>query len=110
MYTPEEVGPLSFQVPNGTVDIVVADEAEATAVAKKYLSYFQGPVKDWEQHDQRKLRHIVPESRTQIYDMREPGAPCRPWAIAATCATSTRPARTSPTARTRASATSSPAG
>ena len=71
MYTPEEVGPLSFQVPNGTVDIVVADEAEATAVAKKYLSYFQGPVKDWEQHDQRKLRHIVPESRTQIYDMRE---------------------------------------
>ena len=71
VYTPEEVGPLSFQVPNGTVDIVVADEAEATAVAKKYLSYFQGPVKDWEQHDQRKLRHIVPESRTQIYDMRE---------------------------------------
>ena len=59
VYTPEEVGPLSFQVPNGTVDIVVADEAEATAVAKKYLSYFQGPVKDWEQHDQRKRSMLV---------------------------------------------------
>jgi acetyl-CoA carboxylase carboxyltransferase component len=64
--TPEEVGPLSFQVPNGVVDILVADEAEATAVAKKYLSYFQGPVDTWEVPDQRKLRHIVPESRTKM--------------------------------------------
>ena len=42
IYSPEEVGPMSFQVPNGVVDILVEDEAEAVAVAKKYLSYFQG--------------------------------------------------------------------
>ena len=39
---PEEVGPMSVQVPNGVVDVAVADEAEAVAVAKQYLSYFQG--------------------------------------------------------------------
>ena len=33
---------MSVQVPNGVVDIAVADEAEAVAVAKRYLSYFQG--------------------------------------------------------------------
>ena len=44
IYTPEEVGPMSFQVPNGVVDILVKDEEEAVEVAKKYLSYFQGPI------------------------------------------------------------------
>ena len=38
------------------IDIVVEDEAEAVAVAKKYLSYFQGPVADWDAPDQRLLR------------------------------------------------------
>lgn len=71
IYTPEEVGPMSFQVPNGVVDILVDDEAEAVHVAKKYLSYFQGSVKDWTAPDQRKLRHIVPENRLRLYDMRE---------------------------------------
>lgn len=71
IYTPEEVGPMSFQVPNGVVDILVRDEAEAVAVAKKYLSYFQGPVDHWEASDQRQLRHVVPESRVRLYDMRD---------------------------------------
>ena len=71
IYTPEEVGPMSFQVPNGVVDILVEDEAEAVQVAKKYLSYFQGRVEQWESPDQRKLRHIVPENRLRLYDMRE---------------------------------------
>ena len=71
IYTPEEVGPMSFQVPNGVVDILVKDEAEAVQVAKKYLSYFQGAVDDWEAFDQRKLRHVVPENRLRLYDMRE---------------------------------------
>ena len=71
IYTPEEVGPMSFQVPNGVVDILVKDEAEAVQVAKKYLSYFQGPVAKWEAHDQRTLRHAVPENRLRLYDMRE---------------------------------------
>ena len=71
IYTPEEVGPMSFQVPNGVVDILVKDEAAAVQVAKKYLSYFQGATTTWEAHDQRTLRHAVPENRLRLYDMRE---------------------------------------
>ncbi|MGE0624019.1 MAG: carboxyl transferase domain-containing protein [Pseudomonadales bacterium] len=71
IYTPEEVGPMSFQVPNGVVDILVKDEAEAVQVAKKYLSYFQGELAEWEAHDQRLLRHVVPENRLRLYDMRD---------------------------------------
>ena len=71
IYTPEEVGPMSFQVPNGVVDILVEDEEEAVDVARKYLSYFQGPTSDWEAHDQRPLRHVVPENRLRLYDMQE---------------------------------------
>ena len=71
IYTPEEVGPMSFQVPNGVVDILCKDEDEATEVAKQYLSYFQGPIKEWTAPDQRRLRHIVPENRLRLYDMKE---------------------------------------
>ena len=34
VFKPEEVGPMSVQVPNGVVDIAVKDEAEAVAAAK----------------------------------------------------------------------------
>jgi acetyl/propionyl-CoA carboxylase alpha subunit/acetyl-CoA carboxylase carboxyltransferase component len=71
IYTPEEVGPMSVQVPNGVVDILVKDEAEAVDMAKKYLSYFQGSIATWEAADQRRLRHAVPENRLRLYDMRQ---------------------------------------
>ncbi len=71
LYRPEEVGPMSVQVPNGVVDIAVRDEAEAVAVAKQYLSYFQGRTTDWECADQRSLRHAIPENRLRIYDVRK---------------------------------------
>ena len=51
VFTPDEVGPMDVQVPNGVVDIEVADEAEAVVRAKQYLSYFQGPVDTWEAPD-----------------------------------------------------------
>ena len=70
VYRPEEIGPMSVQVPSGVVDIAVADEPEAVRVAKQYLSYFQGAVKEWSAGDQRHLRHIVPENRLRGYDMR----------------------------------------
>jgi acetyl-CoA carboxylase carboxyltransferase component len=70
VFRPEEVGPMSVQVPNGVVDIPVADEAEAVKAAKQYLSYFQGPVKDWECADQRLLRRVIPEDRLRVYDVR----------------------------------------
>ena len=71
VFRPEEVGPMSVQVPNGTVDIAVKDEVEAVAVAKKYLSYFQGPVKEWTCADQRLLRSAIPENRLRVYDVRK---------------------------------------
>ena len=71
VYRPEEVGPMSVQVPNGVVDILVKDEEDAVRVAKQYLSYFQGRTEDWTCDDQRKLRHVVPENRLRGYDMRE---------------------------------------
>jgi acetyl-CoA carboxylase carboxyltransferase component len=70
VYKPEEVGPMKVQVPNGVVDIAVEDEREAMAVARQYISYFQGATTDWTCEDQRKLRHAVPENRLRAYDMR----------------------------------------
>lgn len=70
VFKPEEIGPMEVQVPNGVVDIAVEDEAEAVRVAKQYLSYFQGNLKDWECADQRLLRTLVPENRLRVYDVR----------------------------------------
>ncbi len=71
VYTPEEVGPMDMQVPNGVIDILVEDDEEMVEVGKKYLSYFQGDLDDWEAPDQREMRHIVPENRVRMYDVRE---------------------------------------
>ena len=71
VFHPDEIGPMSVQVPNGVVDIAVRDEAEAVKAAKQYLSYFQGAVKDWEAEDQRHLRHVIPENRLRVYDIRK---------------------------------------
>ena len=71
IFTPEEVGPMSFQVPNGVVDILVEDEAELITTAKKYTSYFQGTISEWEAPDQRKMRHVVPENRLRMYNVRD---------------------------------------
>jgi acetyl-CoA carboxylase carboxyltransferase component len=71
IFRPEEVGPIESQRANGVVDIVVSDEAEAVETAKKYLSYFQGPVEDWSCADQRALRSVIPENRLRIYDVRQ---------------------------------------
>jgi acetyl/propionyl-CoA carboxylase alpha subunit/acetyl-CoA carboxylase carboxyltransferase component len=70
VYHPAEVGPVSFQSRNGVIDILVEDEAEATAAAQKYLSYFQGTVADWKAPDQRLLRRAIPENRLRVYDIR----------------------------------------
>mgnify|MGYP001765186576 CR=1 FL=1 len=70
VYRPEEVGPARFQTTNGVIDILVADEIEATLVAKKYLSYFQGATRDWTAPDQRLLRRAIPENRLRVYDIR----------------------------------------
>ena len=71
VFRPEEIGPSAIQLANGVIDVLVDDEAEATEVAKKYLAYFQGPVADWEAHDQRLLRRVIPENRLRTYDVRQ---------------------------------------
>jgi acetyl-CoA carboxylase carboxyltransferase component len=70
-FAPEEIGPLDVQVANGVVDLAVADEAEAAEVARRYLSYFQGPVAEWDCVDQRLLRHVVPQDRHRVFAIRE---------------------------------------
>ena len=70
VFRPEEVGPIDVQVPNGVVDLPVEDEAEAVAVAKRYLAYFQGAQPGGESPDPLLLRHVIPENRLRVYDVR----------------------------------------
>ena len=69
-FKPEEVGPIDVQSRNGVVDVRVRDEAEAAAVAKKYLAYFQGPLATWTCADQASLRSALPERRRRAYKIR----------------------------------------
>ena len=71
LFTPEEIGPMEDLGPAGSVDILVDDEAEAVAAAKKYLSYFQGSIEAWECADQRLLRHAIPENRLRTFKVRK---------------------------------------
>ncbi len=71
VFRPRDVGPMSVQVPNGVVDVAVADEIEAIEVAKKYLAYFQGPLAAWDCVNQKELRHLIPENRLRVYESRK---------------------------------------
>lgn len=71
VYAPEQIGPRDVQLANGVVDVAVRDDAEAVHVAKRYLSYFQGPLREHSCADQRLLRSIIPENRKRIYDVRQ---------------------------------------
>ena len=70
-YHPKEVGPAEIQSVNGVLDVVVEDEVEAVLVAKKYLSYFQGDLKNWDCSEQKELRKLIPENRRRVYDVRK---------------------------------------
>jgi len=91
---PADVGPMSVQVPNGVVDVLVPGDAAAVASARAYLGYVAGPggpPAPSQQRppaqgppapgaraqspaaghaDQRELRHLVPENRVRAYDVR----------------------------------------
>src|SRR4051812_8014175 len=68
---PDEVGPLDMQARNGVVDVAVADEAEATAVTKRLLGYFQGVAgPGGPAPDQARLRDLVPERERRAYNVR----------------------------------------
>jgi acetyl-CoA carboxylase carboxyltransferase component len=69
-FTPEEVGPVEVQEPNGVIDLLVADEGAAVATARSFLSYLQGPLREWSCADQRLLRDAVPEDAKRVHDPR----------------------------------------
>ncbi len=71
VFRPEQIGPIKVMQANGTIDVLVEDEAEAVQAAKKYLSYFQGPLTEWTCADQRRLRRSIPENRLRVYDIRK---------------------------------------
>lgn len=68
---PDEVGPVSMQEPNGVIDLVVEDEADAVAATRKLIGYFQGRI-PWEEPepDQRPLREMVPARERRAFDVR----------------------------------------
>lgn len=68
-FHPKEIGPAKMQAANGVVDVLVKNEAEAVAATKKYLSYFQGDLKDWTCADQKALQTIIPENRKFAYNI-----------------------------------------
>ncbi|HKB55558.1 MAG TPA: carboxyl transferase domain-containing protein, partial [Ramlibacter sp.] len=69
VFRPEEIGPSDVQSRNGVIDLLVADEAQAVQAARRYLSFFQGRLAQWDCADQRALRHAVPENRLRVYDV-----------------------------------------
>ncbi|WP_040796330.1 carboxyl transferase domain-containing protein [Nocardia higoensis] len=70
VFRPEDIGPVEVQRRNGVVHVVAEDEADAVAIARRYLSYFQGATKQWEAPDPRSARHVVPENRLHAFDIR----------------------------------------
>ena len=65
-FDPKEIGPAEMHYENGHLDFLAEDEAEATVITKKLLSYFQGVKKDWEEKDQIPLRTMIPVSYTHL--------------------------------------------
>jgi acetyl-CoA carboxylase carboxyltransferase component len=70
VFNPEDIGPSAVQHANGVIDVLVDDEAGAVAVARRYLSFFQGTVDDAPAPDTLALRDVVPENRLRVYDTR----------------------------------------
>jgi len=71
VYAPEEVGPIDVQHANGVVDLRAADDAQAVALVKRYLSYFRGPTQPGAVPDQELLRGLIPEQRKRVYEVRQ---------------------------------------
>lgn len=70
MFRAEDIGPADVQGPNGTIDVLVQDEAEATAVAKRLLAFAQGPLQEWAEPDATALHSVVPTNRVRVYAVR----------------------------------------
>jgi len=70
-FSADEIGPSDVQYANGVVDLLVEDEAAATAAAKRLLGF---PARHGRAVDLRRpalVRHLVPEDRLRVYDIRK---------------------------------------
>ncbi len=70
VFEPSDVGPIDVQDANGVVDLRVADDREAVAAAKRYLSYFHGAGDPGRLADREALRTLIPQERKRVYDVR----------------------------------------
>ena len=70
VFSPEQIGPADVQQRSGVIDVLVNNEAQAVAAAKKYLAFFQGRLPTWLESDPMQLRDALPENRVRSYDMR----------------------------------------
>ena len=72
-----EVGPADMHYQIGSVDVLVDSEAEATSIARKYLTYFTVPRMPQDAHaeaqkekEQEELRTAMPANRRRTFDPR----------------------------------------
>ncbi|KRP18118.1 MAG: biotin carboxylase [SAR92 bacterium BACL16 MAG-120619-bin48] len=70
-YKPTDIGPIDVQAKNGVVSLVADNEAQATALAKQVLGYFQGDHRQWQCAQQADLRDLMPADRRYVYDIRK---------------------------------------
>lgn len=70
VYKPTEIGPVDVHWESGVVDVLAQDERDATATARTLLALFQGDLPAGDAPDQRLLRHVVPENRLRVFDVR----------------------------------------
>lgn len=70
-WKPQDIGPVSVHKKNGVVDIVVADEVEAVAVAKKVLACVQGALTQWQAPESAGLPALMPTNRRYAFDVRK---------------------------------------
>jgi acetyl-CoA carboxylase carboxyltransferase component len=70
-FEPTEIGPVEVQSRNGVIHRVCADEAEATACARRLLGYFQGSTGECGCADQSVLAELLPADRRYSYHVRK---------------------------------------
>ena len=70
VHAPGDVGPIDVQHANGVVDLRASDDAEAVALARRYLSYFRGRRPAGAVPEQELLRELIPEQRKRVYEVR----------------------------------------
>ena len=99
---PADVGPMSVQVPNGVVDVLVPGDAAAVAAARAYLGYVAVPG-DPPPGAQSPAARPTAQGRPQAAARARPQAPPTAMLISGSCATWCRRTGFAPTTSARSS-------